>query len=132
MTDLPQPPTPPPSQASTASEPPQRQVLYPNRYAWFILFSALDIMLTHRILNDFAHVGGRELNTLADWVIKNFGLWGAILLKTLSVLTVILICEYIGRRNPRVAGRLITGVLIAAILVPCWALAQLAWFAIRD
>lgn len=131
MTDLPQSSSPPPASAGASHAHGHRQVLYPNRYAWFILFSALDIMLTHRILNDFAHVGGRELNTLADWVIKNFGLWGAILLKTLSVLTVILICEYIGRRNPRVASRLITGVLIAAILVPCWALAQLAWFALK-
>lgn len=105
-------------------------VLYPNHYAWFILTSSLDIMLTHTILHHFADFGGRELNTFADWVIRQFGLPGAIVLKFLSVITVILICEFIGRKHPRTGRRLATAVLLLSLIPIVAALVQLALFAI--
>ena len=37
-------------------------VLYENHYTWFVLVSALDIMLTWLVL----HAGGREANAIAD------------------------------------------------------------------
>jgi hypothetical protein len=109
-----------------------RSMRYADLGAWFVLFSALDIMLTHRILNDFAHVGGREVNTIADWVIGKFGLWGAILLKTLSVLTVLVVAEAVGRRDPRAGRRLMQWIVFLSILPPGWALVQLAWFAMTE
>lgn len=118
----------------SAPDPPARRkraMRYADLGAWFVLFSALDIMLTHRILNDFAHVGGREANTLADWVIRQFGLWGAILLKTLSVLTVLVVAEVIGRRNVAAGRRLMKWVVFLSILPPAWALVLLAVFALR-
>jgi hypothetical protein len=120
----------------------RRPVLYPNHYVWFVLFSALDIMLTHRILGAekfsgvmdevFGPAGpfnGREMNSLADWIIHRFGLWGAIGFKFASVIFVVLVCEYVGRRVPK-SGRRLANVVVALSIVPvAWELALLAWYA---
>jgi len=102
-------------------------VLFPNQYAWFVLLSSLDIMLTHTILNKFGkEFNPRELNTFADWVIKSFGLWGAIGLKTFSVVTVVVIIEVIGRRRPS-WGWTMANCVVAMAIVPVFvALVQLA------
>ncbi|MBL8763393.1 MAG: hypothetical protein JNM07_03900 [Phycisphaerae bacterium] len=55
-----------------------QRVRFPDHHAWFVLFSSLDIILTHSILFHFADFGGREVNTIADWVIRRFDIWGAI------------------------------------------------------
>lgn len=109
----------------------RRHVLYPDRYAWFVLTSAMDIILTHSILHHFADFGGRELNTIADWVIGRFDIWGAIALKFLTVVVVIAACEVVGRRNERAGGRLATAVLLLSLIPPGIALVQLARFAIN-
>lgn len=115
--------TPPPPQPFTFRHP----VLYPNHYAWFVLLSSLDIMLTHTILNKFGkEFNPRELNTFADWVIKNAGLWGAIGLKTFSIVTVVVIIEVIGRRRPS-WGKTMANCVVAMAIVPVFvALVQLA------
>lgn len=115
--------TPPPPQPFSLRHP----VLYPNHYAWFVLLSSLDIMLTHTILNKFGkEFNPRELNTFADWVIKNAGLWGAIGLKTFSIVTVVVIIEVIGRRRPP-WGRTMANCVVAMAMVPVFvALVQLA------
>ncbi len=107
-------------------------VLYPNHYAWFVLTSSLDIMLTHTILTQFAEFGGRELNTFADWVIGQFGLPGAIGLKFMSVVTVVIICEIVGRKHPRTGRRLATAVLLLSLIPLVAALGQLALFAVTE
>lgn len=111
------------------SEPFDHKALHPNRYAWFVLMSALDILLTHSILHHFADFGGRELNTIADWVIQKFDIWGAIGLKFLTVVVVIAVCEIVGRRKPRVGSGLVTTVLVLSVVPPGVALVQLAAFA---
>jgi hypothetical protein len=103
-------------------------VLYPDMYAWLVLLSALDIMLTHSILFHFADFGGREVNTIADWVIRRFDIAGAIALKFLSVTLVVLVCEYVGRRRPRTGRGLISVILVLAAFPPAWALLQLLLF----
>jgi hypothetical protein len=108
----------------------RHHALYPERYAWFVLTSALDIILTHSILQHFADFGGRELNTIADWVIGRFDIWGAIGLKFLTVVVVIATCEIVGRRKPRVGSGLATAVLVLSFFPPVIALLQLARFAI--
>ncbi len=85
--------------------------------------------MTHAILYHFADFGGREVNTIADWVIGRYGLWGAIGLKFLTVVVVILACEGAGRVNPRVGARLIWTILALAPLPILVGLVQLAWFA---
>ena len=106
--------------------------LYPNRYAWFILTSTLDILLTHAILHHFSDFGGRELNTIADWVIRRFDIWGAITLKFLTVLVVITACEIVGRRSPRAGSRLASTVLVLSLIPLAVALWQLLAFALSE
>src|SRR5688572_17904597 len=88
-----------------AEHPLRRQVLYPNRYAWYVLVSALDIMFTVALL---VHLGAREVNMLAQASIELFGTWGLIGLKFLSVVLVVAICEWVGRQRPRLGGKVAT------------------------
>jgi hypothetical protein len=87
-----------------------RAVLYPDAYAWYILASALDIMVTHTILY---HFDGREVNALAAELVERFGHWGLIGLKFASVIVVVAVCETVGRTRPRVG----LGLAVAAIVV---------------
>jgi hypothetical protein len=120
-----------------ASPPPafslRRPVLFANQYCWFVLLSALDIMLTHTILFKFKELGyyAAELNTFADWVIRQFGLWGAIVLKCASIVTVVLIVEIIGRRRFETARTLIWCVVAMATVPVFVALVQMAAVAFR-
>lgn len=114
------------------SEPPtaRRGVLYPNGYCWFVLLSSLDIMLTHTILHHFAHMNGREVNTFADFIIERAGIWGAIGLKCASIVVVVVILEFVGRKRPA-TGRTLMACVLAMAMVPVFvALVQLAWVAI--
>jgi hypothetical protein len=77
-------------------------VLFPNAYAWLVLVSALDLMLTWVIL----HFGGREANAVAAAVIARFGLVGLVAFKFAVVVLVIVLCEWAGRRKPRAGLRL--------------------------
>jgi hypothetical protein len=83
------------------------QMRYPNSYVWFIFFSAMDIMLTWKILEK----DGEEVNPVADLVITYWGLWGAIGFKFALALFVVVTCEIVGRRRPR------TGLALAAVAV---------------
>jgi hypothetical protein len=80
-----------------------RGVLYPNHYTWFVLVSALDVMLTWVVL----HFGGREANVVALAMLRRFGLPGLVVLKFGIVSFVVVLCEIIGRRNHRAGLRLI-------------------------
>lgn len=84
-----------------------RAVLYPNPYAWFLLLSALDVMLTGIALT----VGAYEANPVAAWFLERYGVGGLILLKFTAVPTVILLCEYIGRKKPPTGRRLVEWVV---------------------
>lgn len=117
-------PTPQPFQASTRTH-----VLYPDRYVWYVFVSALDIIITVTVL---VHLGMREANTFAQWSIDHFGTWGLVGLKFLSVIVVIGICEYIGRRDPRRGGRL-AYIAIGLSLIPISAaVAQIAYVAVSN
>jgi hypothetical protein len=94
--------------------PGDKPVLYPDRYAWYVLVSSLDIMLTVKLL---IYLGAREVNMIAQKSIELFGTWGLIGLKFLSVILVVIICEYIGRRN-YVTGRRLATAAIAVSLIP--------------
>jgi hypothetical protein len=97
--------------------------VYPNHYCWFLLLSSMDVMLTHAILNPLK---GRELNTVADFFISRFGLWGAIGLKFSTVIIAISVLEFIGRKHPILGRRLaVLSICIAAVPV-AWGLYLLA------
>jgi hypothetical protein len=113
---------------SVADKITRRPMLYPNQYCWLVLLSAMDIMLTHAILEKFKLPGYdvKELNTFADWVIGKFGLWGAIGLKCASIIPVIIITDIIGRRKPD-TGRTMAACIVAMASVPVLvALVQMA------
>jgi uncharacterized membrane protein len=112
--------------SSSRRHPVHRPVLYPDRYVWYVLVSALDIMLTVTVL---AHLGMREANTFAQWSIDQFGTWGLIGLKFLSVIAVVMICEFIGRRDGRRGRRLATAAIAISLLPITAALSQTAYLA---
>lgn len=100
----------------------RRAVLYPDRYVWYLFASTLDIIVTVTLLR---HLGFREANSFAQKSIDYFGTWGLIGLKFLSVIVVIFICEYVGRRRERL-GRTLALLAIAASLFPvAFAMAQI-------
>lgn len=102
----------------------KRNVLYPDCYVWYVFVSALDIMLTTFVLK---HLGMKEANTFAQWSINQFGTWGLIGLKFLSVALVIMICEYIGRRERPRGRRLAIIAIILSVFPITAALVQTAW-----
>lgn len=105
--------------------PPRGSVLYPNHYAWYVLAATLDIIVTHQILEQF---NGTEVNRLADALITRFGVLGMIGLKYSSIVLVVLICEYIGRRHERLGRRVaLAAIIISALPVGLGLLQIWAW-----
>lgn len=72
-----------------------RAALYPQYYVWYVFLSALDVLLTWVVL----HLDGREANVLADWIIRRHDLPGLVAFKFILVIVVVLVCEFVGRRN---------------------------------
>jgi uncharacterized membrane protein len=97
-------------------------MLYPNRYSWYILVSALDIMFTVTLL---VHLGAHEVNMIAQRAIELFGTWGLIGLKFASVLLVIGICETIGRRRLSTGRNLATAAILISLLPIAAAVGQI-------
>lgn len=92
-----------------------RPVLFPDRYAWYVLVCFLDLIITNTILSRF---GGVEVNGLAHRVIEAAGFPGLIAFKVASILLVVSICEIIGRRRISTARRLSEwGIALSAIPV---------------
>ena len=87
--------------------------MYPNAYVWLVFVSSLDIIMTWVVL----HLGGREVNALADAVIRRFDLPGLVLFKFAFIVLVIGICEIVGRRNDGL-GRRLAGWSVAITCVP--------------
>jgi Domain of unknown function (DUF5658) len=106
----------------------RRPVLFPDAYAWYVLVSALDVMVTVAVL---VHLGAQEVNTFAQWSIEQFGTWGLIGLKFLSVVLVVLICEYIGQRRAALGRRLAVAAIFLSLLPVAAALAQVVYFTAR-
>lgn len=98
---------------SAAHQASTRAVLYPNLYTWFVFVSALDILLTHSIIQQ---LGGVEVNTIADWFIRTFDWWGAIVLKFATVLFVVGVCEVAGQRNFKKGRRLAFAAVVFGFL----------------
>jgi hypothetical protein len=86
----------------STDSPPWGTLLFPDRYVWLVLFSALDVFMTFVILS----LGGLEANPVADWILQRFGIAGMTVFKFVLITVVILICEYVGRRDREAARRL--------------------------
>lgn len=87
-------------------------VLYPVTYTWFVFLSAMDLMFTWTIL----HFGGREVNWVADHVIRRFGLVGVVALKFGVVTLVVCICEIVGRHRLETGRKLARWAIIISII----------------
>ncbi|MBC7773374.1 MAG: hypothetical protein H7210_12835 [Pyrinomonadaceae bacterium] len=101
-----------------------RAVRYPDRYAWYVLASTLDIMTTVLVLT---HLGFREANSFAQKSIDYFGTWGLIGLKFVSVIIVVAICEFVGRRREDLGRRVATLAIIASLFPVLFAIAQIVY-----
>jgi hypothetical protein len=109
---------------SDSDHPLRRHVLYPNQYAWYVLVSSLDLMMTNTVMNYF---GAHEVNTIADRAIAWAGFWGLIGLKFATVVLVVAICEFVGGRRPAL-GKKVAEWAVAISAVPVViALAQVVW-----
>ncbi len=98
------------------------QVQYPNCYAWLVLFSALDVMLTWVVLN----LGGAEANPLARAVIAWAGLMGMSVYKFLLVAVFVVLCDTVGRMQER-TGLMLARVGVGIAVMPVgWTLGLLA------
>lgn len=91
----------------------QPEMLYQKAYIWFVLVSALDVMLTWKILQK----GGDEVNPIAREVIELWGFEGAIVFKFAVVIWVVIACELAGRRKPN-TGRWLAWTAIALSSLP--------------
>ena len=102
-----------PARSESHVPPHPKALRYPNAYVWFVFVSALDLMLTWVIL----HLGGREVNWIADAVIYTHDLWGLVGFKFAIVALVVILCEEVGRRNDR-SGRPLARWAIAIAALP--------------
>lgn len=92
---------------------PSREVLYPELYTWFVFLSAMDVLLTAVALQ----FGAYEANIFAAYLLRRYGTIGLVGLKFTAVPTVILLCEYIGRRKPP-TGRRLAEWIVALSAIP--------------
>lgn len=97
-------------------------VQHPNQYVWFVLVSALDLILTCVILN----LGGVEVNAIANAVLSYGGLTTLVLFKFALVTLVIVFCEWITRRNPRAGFKLAEWAIAITAIPVAISLIQLA------
>lgn len=104
-------------------EPRGRHVLFPTPYVWCVFFASLDIMVTWIVL----HMGGREANGLAAWLIHRFGLWGIVVFKFVIIMLVIAVCEYVGRGRPAMGKRLAEWAVALNIVPVAVGLVQLVY-----
>jgi uncharacterized membrane protein len=101
------------------------RVLYPNLYVWYVFASTLDILLTYTII---WKLGGREVNRVAQHFIEHHGHWGLIMLKYLSVMLVVAICESVGRKSESAGRRLALAAIVVSALPVGYGIVQvLAW-----
>ena len=99
-----------------------RQMRYPNSYAWLLLLSSMDIMLTWVILL----FGGSEVNPIARWIIDHYNLMGMIIYKFALIVFFISICEIVGTLRDS-TGWLLSKVSVMIACVPVvWAMYLLA------
>lgn len=87
-------------------------VLYPRLYTWVVFLASMDIIMTWVIL----HMGGSEVNALAATVIERWGLVGMIVLKFVSIIAVVLISEFVGRRKHTTGRWLVMATIVISVL----------------
>lgn len=115
--------TPSSDEQVPGTDPPPQQkltwfgaVLFPNLYLWLIFVSALDVILTRVVI----FFGGKEVNPIAKIILDEFGRIGMSAFKFIIVAFVVIVCEYIGRRNRRTARNLAIASILITIVPVAW------------
>ena len=90
---------------------------------WFVFLSALDVMLTWIVL----HWGGSEINTLANWIIDRWDIWGLVAFKFGVVALVICMIHVITRLSTSAARHLAEWAVALATIPVVLSLVQLAY-----
>ncbi len=98
------------------------EMRYQNRYVWLVFVSALDIILTMLVIYVWK---GSEANPIAGFIIYGRGLGWAIAFKFAMMLTVVIVCEVIGRISDRTGRRLATAAVVINALPVAYTLALL-------
>ncbi|MEM6552372.1 MAG: DUF5658 family protein [Planctomycetota bacterium] len=88
-------------------------VLSETPYIWVIVGATLDVLLTGIILA----MGGREINPVANAVLKAHGFTGMVVFKYIAVFVVLVGCEFVTRHNAR-SGRRLCALLVAIHFAP--------------
>ncbi len=101
-------------------------VLYPGLYPWFVLAAALDVMLTWIILGP--PMGGVEVNPIAARVIDTGGITAATYFKFATVMVVMFLAEFIGRRNDLMGKRVLGLAVLCNVAVVVVSSTQIAMF----
>lgn len=99
-----------------------RHMRYPNSYAWLLLLSSMDIMLTWVILL----FGGSEVNPIALWIIDRYALPGMIVYKFALIVFFICICEIVGTMRDSTGWLLSKFSVIVGCVPVVWAM-YLLW-----
>lgn len=86
-------------------------ILYPKTYALFLTVAALDVLCTWLVLS----LGGREVNYLANLFLQQWDVHGLLVLKFAVCAMVLFICEFVGRRKPSTAVRLVSAAIVLNI-----------------
>lgn len=93
-----------------------RQLPLETETCFFILASALDVVMTYLLLNDGPEF--QESNQIAAYVLAKFGFKGMVYFKFVLVAVVTTIAQIVVRSRPKLARRLlIGGTLITAVVV---------------
>lgn len=95
-------------------------VLYPDLYCWYVLAATLDILVTAIVMSVY---GAVEVNGFAAAVIERFGLIGLVPMKFMTVVLVLMICEYVGRHKPS-AGLRVAQLAVGVSFLPVLAAAM--------
>jgi len=112
----------------TGSKPRSRiALLYPNLYLWLVFFGSLDIMLTRLIL----FFSGVEVNPIADWILKSWGIPGISAFKFGVIVFVILVCEFVGRLRARTGKALAIFAVSVTGLPVAWSLSLLTGLLVK-
>mgnify|MGYP000978705533 CR=1 FL=1 len=102
----------------------RRPMLYDEPLKWFIFLSVMDLLFTCIVLK----LGGQEVNWVANKILEVWDLYGLLGFKLIMVVIIILICDFVGRRNnPR--GRFIALTAVGLTAIPViMAIVQLLLF----
>ena len=93
----------------------ERKIVLEEETAVFILVNFADIVLTAYTFS----YGGWEVNALAAWIIRRFGIVGLAFYKFALVTFVVLVCQFIYSSHPKtarwllIAGSICYGLLAA-------------------